>query len=63
MDITPTPKWLTQAFLEKSFRQCLNDNSIKIESYFVEPHTEKGENFASTMYRIKLMINQENKVN
>ena len=59
----PTPKWLTQAFLEKSFRQCLNDSSIKIESFFIEPATGKGENFASAMYRIKLMINQDNEVN
>ena len=63
MDSSPTPKWLTKAFLEMSFRRCLNDSLIQIESYSIEPVTGKGENFASTMYRIKLIINQENKVN
>ncbi len=50
----PIPKWLDQNFLEKSIRKHSKKDFVSIQSFNIVPATAKGENFASTMFRVSV---------
>lgn len=49
------PDFITIAFLQSIFEQNFGGNGhLKVENYWGEFATKKGENYASTMYRISV---------
>lgn len=60
-DCPPIPGWLDQSFLEPALGNYLDDKVV-IESFAVEPATGKGENFASSMFRVKAIYSSEKEV-
>lgn len=57
----PIPDWLDQSFLESALGNYL-DQKVVIESFAVEPATGKGENFASSMFRVKATYSSDKEV-
>lgn len=51
-DYPAVPEWLDQSFLESALANYLDDKVV-IESFSIEAATGKGENYASSMYRVK----------
>lgn len=60
-DCPAIPDWLDQSFLELALGNYLNDKVV-IESSAVEPATGKGENFASSMYRVRAIYSSAKEV-
>lgn len=49
-------QWLNINFLEKHLRNYYENNEIKVHSFVVESATAAGENFASSIYRVKFQL-------
>lgn len=52
-DSLEVPKWLDNSFLQNVICKFCKNDSIKIESFVIEPVTARGENYASILYRVK----------
>lgn len=48
------PDWLNSDFLEKHLQKYFDNTQIRIVSFELKPATAKGENYASTLYRVKI---------
>lgn len=55
------PDWLNQSFLERAYEGYLGAPSV-IDSFAIEAATGKGENYASSMYRVKSIYSTEKEV-
>lgn len=53
------PKWISKDFLEKHLQSFFNDKQINIINFEVKPATAKGENYASYLYRVKVIYTDE----
>lgn len=53
------PKWLDREFLEKHLQNFFSDKQITIVNFEVKPATAKGENYASTLHRVKVTYSDE----
>lgn len=51
-DYQLVPDWLDQSFLERAYGEYVGD-AVVIDSFSIEAATGKGENFASSMFRVK----------
>lgn len=56
LSTTSIPNWLDTDFLSKHLQCHFNDRSIIIRSYQVKSATAKGENYASSIYRVTLQF-------
>lgn len=63
-NLSPTliPKWLDHDFLLKHLQHHFNDNKLSIQSFHVKSATAKGENYASSIYRVSLQLIDGRKV-
>lgn len=52
------PVWLNNQFLEQHLRQYFKDNDLKVVNFHAKSATGKGENFASSLYRLTLKLNK-----
>lgn len=50
------PQWLNIDFLEKHLRNYYENNEVKVHDFVVESATAAGENFASSIHRVKVEI-------
>lgn len=50
----PELKWLTTSFLEEHLRNYFSSKTLSVQNVQVRPATGKGENFCSTVYRLKV---------
>lgn len=48
------PEWLNGQFLEENLRIHHKNDEIKVIEFEVKPTAGKGENFASSLYRVKV---------
>lgn len=46
------PEWLTAQFIENILKNSEKDNSIFVKKISIENATNKGDNYASAMYRV-----------
>lgn len=51
-DDLEVPNWLNAEFIEKHFRKLYRNLAIKISRFAVRSATAKGENYASSIYRV-----------
>lgn len=58
-----TPKWLDQNFLLKHLRKYYSDPKITIQSFSIKSATAKGENYASSIYRVSVQMADGQKTN
>ncbi|XP_055382806.1 uncharacterized protein LOC129612968 [Condylostylus longicornis] len=57
------PIWLTKDYLEEVFRSYRKSNNFKIKNLEIVPATQKGDNYASVMTRIKISFNDSKNPN
>lgn len=57
------PKWLDQHFLLKHLRKYYSDPKLAIQSFLVKSATAKGENYASSIYRVSVQMADGEKTN
>lgn len=48
------PKWLNADFLQRHLRSYYKSDGVVVQNFTVQPATAAGENFASSIYRIKV---------
>ena len=53
------PEWLNSDFLEEHLKNFFDNTQLKIVSFELKPATAKGENYASTLYRVKVVFSNE----
>lgn len=51
-DDLEVPNWLNAEFIEKHFRNFYRNSEIRVSSFAVRSATAKGENYASSIYRV-----------
>ncbi|CAD7091881.1 unnamed protein product [Hermetia illucens] len=49
----PNPQWICSEYVQKVLRKFFNDNDLQIIEISIMPATAKGENYASTMTRVR----------
>lgn len=57
------PKWLDQNFLLKHLRNYYSDPKIAIQCFLIKSATAKGENYASSIYRVSVEMTDGQKTN
>lgn len=50
----PTPQWICPEYVQKVLRNYFLDEDLQIVEIFITPATAKGENYASTMTRVRV---------
>lgn len=50
------PKWIDKLFVHKCLQNYFIDKKITIHSYELKPGTNKGDNFASYIYRVTVLF-------
>ena len=59
---TELPNFVTSSFLQEVFRTKLSSESLNIQSFWGEWATQKGDNYASEMYRIHVEYEEDNAI-
>lgn len=54
MNLPDVPKWLNKQFLEENLRKHYGNDGIEIIKFDAKPTAGKGENFASSLYRVQV---------
>ena len=49
------PEWLDQYFLHKCMQRYFSDKQINIERFEIKPATGKRDNYASEVFRAKIV--------
>lgn len=53
------PFWLNAEFIEKHLQNYYGSHELKVGNFEVSSATAKGENFASSIYRVKVEFNTD----
>lgn len=51
------PEWLNATFLEEHLRSHYKNNEIEVTKFEAHPTGGRGENFASSLYRVEVTFN------
>lgn len=60
---TDLPKWLDQHFLLKHLQKYYSDSKLTIQRFSIKSATAKGENYASSIYRVTVQMSDGQKTN
>lgn len=50
------PLWLDVAFVEQHLRNYYGNSELRVRNFWVRSATAKGENYASSIYRVKVSL-------
>jgi hypothetical protein len=53
------PEWMNQDFFEKVIRHKENDQTAKVIKFEITPASKPGENFASALFRSKVIFSSK----